>query len=154
MRAVLHCSITTALVSAPAAYAQSNTQYQGGDATAVTDVEAGWAHDAGATAIAGGNAVATTQEDNDTAPHQQSAHGRRHHRRRQRDRLDREGNVAITSAAVGNGGTAVISERLEHHRRRTARPWRRKRHDDAAQRLFLQRGDLGLRQQQHRCRLG
>ena len=57
MRAVLILLVTTALVSAPAAFAQSNSQYQAGDANAVTEVEAAYANDAGATAIAGGNVV-------------------------------------------------------------------------------------------------
>ena len=66
MRAALSLLISTALVGAPAAYAQSNTQYQAGDATAVTDVEVGWANDAGATAVASGNVVTTSQQDNET----------------------------------------------------------------------------------------
>lgn len=107
MRAVLSLLVTTALVSAPAAYAQSNNQYQGGDATAVTDVQAGYANDASATAVASGNAVTTTQEDSEFTSSQH---------------MDGEttaeanatvwtatNNVAITSAAVGNGSTAVIS---------------------------------------------
>jgi hypothetical protein len=109
MRAVTTLLITTALVSAPAAYAQSNNQYQAGDATAVTNVEAGWANDAGATAVASGNAVATTQEDNDTAltstQHMDGATSADANA----TVWTATGNVAITSAAVANGGTAVIT---------------------------------------------
>jgi len=109
MRAVLSLLVTTALVSAPAAYAQSNTQYQGGDATAVTDVEAGYAHDAGATAIAGGNVVSTTQEDSDTDLTSSQHMDGDTTADANATVWTAEGNVAITSAAVGNGGTAVIS---------------------------------------------
>lgn len=108
MRAVTTLLITTALIGAPAAYAQSNNQYNGGDATAVTDVQADWAHDAGGTAIASGNAVTTTQEDSDSSltssQHMDgdtSAHVNA-------TVWTATGNVAITSAAVANGGTAAI----------------------------------------------
>lgn len=109
MRAVLSLLVTTALVSAPAAYAQSNNQYQGGDATAVTDVEAGYANDAGATAIASGNAVSTTQEDSDTDLDSTQHMDGETTAETSATVWTAEGNVAITSAAVANGGTAVIS---------------------------------------------
>lgn len=109
MRAVFSLLVTTALVSAPAAYAQSNNQYQSGDATAVTDVEASYAHDAGATAIAGGNVVSTTQEDSDTDLTSSQHMDGDTTADANATVWTAEGNVAITSAAVGNGGTAVIS---------------------------------------------
>jgi hypothetical protein len=109
MRTVLSLLISTALAGAPAAYAQSNTQYQAGDATAVTDVEADWANDAGATAVASGNAVTTSQDQNDT-----NLTSSQH--------MDGEatagagatvwtatGNVTTTSAALSNGSTAVVT---------------------------------------------
>lgn len=109
MRAVFSLLITTALASAPAAYAQSNNQYQAGDATAVTEVEVGYAHDAGATAVAGGNVVSTTQEDNDTELTSTQHMDGDTSADANATVWTAEGNVAITSAAVANGGTAVIS---------------------------------------------
>lgn len=108
MRAVTALLITTALVSAPAAYAQSNNQYNGGDATAVTNVEARWANDAGATAVASGNAVSTTQEDNDTELTSTQHMDGDTTADANATVWTATGNVAITSAAVSNGGTAVI----------------------------------------------
>lgn len=110
MRAVTTLLITTALVGAPAAYAQSNNQYNGGDATAVTNVEAGWANDAGATAVASGNAVTTTQEDNDTTLTSTQHMDGDTTAEANATVWTATGNVAITSAAVSNGGTAVIED--------------------------------------------
>jgi len=109
MRAVTTLLITTALVSAPA-YAQSNNQYQAGDATAVTNVEADWAGDAGATAIASGNAVTTTQEDNDTELTSTQHMDGDTSAEANATVWTATGNVAITSAAVSNGGTATIAD--------------------------------------------
>src|SRR5690606_29941067 len=107
MRAVTTLLITTALVSAPA-YAQSNNQYQAGDATAVTNVEADWAGDAGATAVASGNAVTTTQEDNDTNLTSTQHMDGDTSAEANATIWAATGNVAITAAAVSNGGTAKI----------------------------------------------
>lgn len=108
MRAVTTLLITTALVSASGAYAQTNNQYNGGNATAETNVEAGWANDAGATAVASGNSVATTQEDTDSnltsSQHMDGATSADANA----TVWTATGNVAITSAAVANGGTATI----------------------------------------------
>lgn len=109
MRAVTTLLITTALVSAPA-YAQSNNQYQAGDATAVTNVEADWAGDAGATAIASGNAVTTTQEGNDTDLTSTQHMDGDTSAEANATVWTATGNVAITSAAVSNGGTATIAD--------------------------------------------
>lgn len=109
MRAVTTLLITTALVSAPA-YAQSNNQYQAGDATAVTNVEADWAGDAGATAVANGNAVTTTQEDNDTNLASTQHMDGDTSAEANATIWTATGNVAITSAAVSNGGTATIAD--------------------------------------------
>ncbi|MFN3462859.1 MAG: holdfast anchor protein HfaD [Terricaulis sp.] len=109
MRAVTTLLITTALVSAPA-YAQSNNQYQAGDATAVTNVEADWAGDAGATAVASGNAVTTTQEDNDTNLASTQHMDGDTSAEANATIWTATGNVAITSTAVSNGGTATIAD--------------------------------------------
>ena len=109
MRAVTTLLITTALVSAPA-YAQSNNQYQAGDATAVTNVEADWAGDAGATAVASGNAVTTTQEDNDTNLTSTQHMDGDTSAEANATIWAATGNVAITAAAVSNGGTATIAD--------------------------------------------
>jgi len=108
MRAVTTLLITTALASAPAAYAQSNNQYNGGDATAVTDVETGWAHDAGATAVASGNVVNTTQQDNDTELTSNQHMDGDTSAVADATVWAASGNVAAATAAVGNGGTAEI----------------------------------------------
>jgi hypothetical protein len=109
MRAVTTLLITTALVSAPA-FAQTNNQYQAGDATAVTNVEADWAGDAGATAVASGNAATTTQEDNDTNLTSTQHMDGDTSAEANATVWTATGNVAITSAAVSNGGTASISD--------------------------------------------
>jgi hypothetical protein len=109
MRAVLTLLVTTALAGAPGAYAQSNNQYQAGNATAVTNVQAGWANDAGATAVASGNAVATTQEDNDSELTSTQHMDGETTAEANATVWTATGNVAITSAAVSNGGTAAIS---------------------------------------------
>lgn len=109
MRAVTTLLITTALVSAPA-YAQSNNQYQAGDATAVTNVETDWAGDAGATAVASGNAVTTTQEDNDTNLTSTQHMDGDTSAEANATIWTATGNVANTAAAVSNGGTATIAD--------------------------------------------
>lgn len=109
MRTVLSLLISTALVGAPAAYAQSNTQYQGGDATAVTDVEADWANDAGVTSVASGNAVSTAQDQNDSELTSSQHMDGDTTANADATVWTATGNVAITSAAVSNGGTAVIT---------------------------------------------
>ncbi len=109
MRRVLTLLVTTALIGAPAAYAQSNNQYNAGDATAVTDVEVGWAHDAGATSIASGNVVTTTQEDNDSELTSTQHMDGDTTAEADATVWTASGNVAITSAAVANGGTAIIT---------------------------------------------
>lgn len=100
--------ISTALASAPAAFAQTVDQYQAGDAIAVTDVESGTAHDAAATAIAGGNAVTTTAEGADLAldntQHMDGAAGAATNA----VVWHASGNVTAASAAVSNGATATV----------------------------------------------
>ncbi|MGQ0532909.1 MAG: holdfast anchor protein HfaD [Caulobacteraceae bacterium] len=109
MRAAFCLLLSTALAGAPPAFAQ-NVQYQSGDATAVTDIEAGWAHDAGATAVASGNVVTSNPADDD-------------HDLESSQHMDGDtsatadatvwgasGSVAITSAAVSNGGTVTITD--------------------------------------------
>ncbi|MGD9982323.1 MAG: holdfast anchor protein HfaD [Hyphomonadaceae bacterium] len=108
MRTVTTLFITTALASAPGAYAQSNNQYNGDDAIAVTEVEAGWTHDAGATAVASGNVVNTTQRDNDTELTSTQHMDGDTSATADATVWTATGNVAITTAAVGNGGAAEI----------------------------------------------
>ncbi|MEZ5956362.1 MAG: holdfast anchor protein HfaD [Hyphomonadaceae bacterium] len=108
MRAVTTLLITTALVGASAAYAQTNNQYNGGDATAQTNVEAGWADNAGATAVASGNAVTTTQEDNSSTLTSTQHMDGDTSAGANATVWTATGNVAVTSAAVANGGTATI----------------------------------------------
>jgi hypothetical protein len=76
----------------------------------VTNVEADWAGDAGATAIASGNAVTTTQEDNDTELTSTQHMDGDTSAEANATVWTATGNVAITSAAVSNGGTATIAD--------------------------------------------
>jgi hypothetical protein len=109
MRAVTTLLITTALMSASAAYAQTNNQYNGGDAAAQTDVEAGWANDAGATAVASGNTVTTAQDDNNAALASIQHMDGDTNAGANATVWTATGNVAITSAAVANGATTTIA---------------------------------------------
>lgn len=107
MRAAL--LLSAALIAAPAAYAQSNAQYQGGDATAVTELEVGEAYDAAATAVASGNVVTVVADDAVTAmDNDQHMDG---DASATADAIvwDAEGNIAVSSAAVGNGATAALT---------------------------------------------
>ena len=108
MRAALF--LTAALIAAPAAYAQSSSQYQGGDATAVTEIEIGEAYDAAATAVASGNAVSTEAEGADTAMSTDQHMDGDASATADATVWDAEGNVATASAAVGNGQTAVVTD--------------------------------------------
>jgi hypothetical protein len=108
MRAATTLLITTALMSASAAYAQ-NVQYNSGDATAVTDVETGWAHDAGATAVASGNAVTAVRENTDSDLESSQHMDGDTSATANATVWTASGNIAITSAAVSNGGTAEIT---------------------------------------------
>lgn len=106
MRAAL---LLSAVLIASPAYAQSNSQYQGGDADAVTVVHADAAGDAGATAVASGNVVTVEAEDANAAlSNDQHMDG---DTSAAADAViwTASGNVAITSAAVANGGTASVS---------------------------------------------
>ncbi|MEZ6024355.1 MAG: hypothetical protein R3C16_13300 [Hyphomonadaceae bacterium] len=108
MRAALFLS--AALIVAPAAYAQDNgnNQYQSGDAEAETELYVGQAHDVGATAVAAGNVANSDSQGDfeiDSVQHMDGDTS-----------ADADvtawqagGNVAVTSAAVANGGTAVTS---------------------------------------------
>jgi hypothetical protein len=106
MRAAL--LLSAALIAAPAAFAQSNTQYQGGDASSSTVVDVGQAQDAAATAVASGNAFTASIDDastvllndqhmdGDTAATADANVG------------NADGNIAAASAAVANGATAQL----------------------------------------------
>ena len=105
MRAALFA--TVALFVAPMAYAQTNNQYQSGNATATTTVDVGDAQAAGATAVASGNASTAVNEDSDaTFTNNQHMDGAAN-ANADATVWHAEGNVAITSAAVGNGTTAT-----------------------------------------------
>lgn len=106
MRAALLA--TAALAFAPLAQAQSsNNQYQLRGSTAETSIVVGSTYDAGATAVASGNAVTLVNEDDDT-----SAVSTQHMDGDANAAADATvwnagGAVAVTSAAVSNGGTAT-----------------------------------------------
>ena len=107
MRAALF--LTAALIAAPAAYAQSNTQYQSGDATAVTEVEIGEAEHAAATAVASGNVVSVEADDAFATMHNDQHMDGDATATADATVWHANGNVAASSAAVGNGGTAELS---------------------------------------------
>jgi len=107
MRAALLISAAI-LFAAPAAFAQNN-QYSSGDATAQTEVEVGNAYDVGATAVASGNVVSAVTEDT-TTTHTNTQHmDGDTNAEADATVWSAHGNVAITSAAVANGGTAEVS---------------------------------------------
>lgn len=106
MRAALLLSV--ALIAAPAAYAQVNDQHQSGDATAETELLAGEVYDAAATAVASGNVVGVSADDADAFMlNDQVMDGDTSATARAKV-SDAHGNVAISSAAVANGGTAQL----------------------------------------------
>lgn len=104
MRAALFASAAVLLL-APAAYAQNN-QYQSGDVSAQTTINAGAAHDAGATAVAGGNVVTSNTEGDEELGNSRHMDGDTN-ASTDATVWDATGTVAVTSAAVANGGTAV-----------------------------------------------
>lgn len=110
MRAAL--LVTAALLAAPLAHAQQamNDQYQLRGSTATTTIRVGEAIDVGATAIAGGNAVATSSgganaELNNTQHMDGDANATA-------DAVvwNADGVVTVTSAAIANGATAVARD--------------------------------------------
>jgi hypothetical protein len=106
MRAALLA--TAALAFAPLAHAQSvNNQYQLRGSTAVTTIGVGTTHDAGATAVASGNAVTLVNEDYDTATVSTQHMDGDANATANATVWNASGAVAITSAAVSNGGTAT-----------------------------------------------
>jgi hypothetical protein len=107
MRALAILLATTALSGA--AFAQSNDQYQLRDTTAVTDVEVGSAYDVGATAVASGNVVTTTQEHADSELTSTQHMDGDASATADATVWNATGNVAITSAAISNGGTAIVA---------------------------------------------
>lgn len=105
MRAALLASV--ALIVAPMAHAQTNNQYQSGNATATTTVNVGDTQDAGATAVASGNASTAVNEDDDAEFTNNQHMDGAANANADATVWHADGNVAITSAAVGNGTTAT-----------------------------------------------
>jgi hypothetical protein len=105
MRAALLASV--ALLIAPMAHAQTNNQYQSGNATATTTVNVGDTQDAGATAVASGNASTAVNEDGDAEFTNNQHMDGAANANADATVWHADGNVAITSAAVGNGTTAT-----------------------------------------------
>ncbi len=107
MRAAL--LVSAALLVANPAFAQSvsNDQYQSGDANALTQVEAGYSGDVGATAVASGNVVSTAGDGHDSALASNQHMGGDTSATADAVVWDSYGAIAITSAAVGNGATAT-----------------------------------------------
>jgi len=120
MRAAL--LFTAALIAAPAAFAQANSQYQGGDAAAVTEIEIGQAHDAAATAVASGNVVTAVRDGADASLSNAQHMDGDASATADATGWTAHGNIVASSAAVANGGTAEIrgstveidSEQLAH----------------------------------------
>jgi hypothetical protein len=109
MRAALLVSAAILMV-APMAYADPNSQYQSGDANAVTTITVGSTVDAGATSVASGNvASATVVEDEEDIVSTQHMDGSTS-ATTDATVWHAEGNIAAASAAVGNGATAVATE--------------------------------------------
>ena len=106
MRAALVLSV--ALIAAPAAFAQTNNQYQGGDATSVTTVDVGQTHDAAATAIAGGNVVTLSADDADAFMLNDQHMDGDTTAVADSDVDNADGNTVTSSAAVANGATADL----------------------------------------------
>lgn len=106
MRAAL--LLSAALITAPAAFAQTNNQYQGGDATAETEIDVGFTHDAAATAVASGNVVTVTADDADTFMLNDQAMDGDTSATVNANVDDAHDNVTVSSAAVANGGTAEL----------------------------------------------
>lgn len=106
MRAAL--LLSAALITAPAAFAQTNDQYQGGDATAETELDVGFAHDAASTAVASGNVVTVTAEDADTFLLNDQRMDGDTSATVNANVDEAHDNVTVSSAAVANGSTADL----------------------------------------------
>ncbi len=105
MRAAL--LLSAALIASPA-IAQTNNQYQGGDATATTVVDVGQTEDAAATAVASGNVV-TVQADDADAFMLNDQHMDGDTTAVATSDIDSaDGNTVTSSAAVANGATAEL----------------------------------------------
>lgn len=104
MRAAL-LACAAVLLFAPTAYAQ-NSQFQAGDVNAQTTINVGAAHDAGATAIGAGNVVTSTSEGDEELENLQHMDGDAS-ANTDASVWNATGTVAVTSAVVANGGTAI-----------------------------------------------
>lgn len=100
--------LSAALFTAPTAFAQSNDQYQDGDASAVAEIEVGEAYDAAATAVASGNVVSMDGEGGQVELSNDQHMDGNTSASADATVWDAEGNVAAASAAVGNGSTASL----------------------------------------------
>jgi len=100
--------LTAALIVATPALAQSNTQYNNGNATAVTELDVGETNDAAATSVASGNAVSVVADDaTATMLNDQHMDGDTT-ATTEATVWDADSNVAVASAAVANGATGVV----------------------------------------------
>lgn len=106
MRAAL--LISAALLLATPAFAQDdgNNQYNSGDTNAETEIEIGTAEDVGATAVAGGN-VANSESEGDFEIESTQHNDGDTNADADVTAWTVHGNIAVTSAAVANGGTVV-----------------------------------------------
>lgn len=100
--------LSAALITAPAAFAQTNNQHQTGNATAETEVDVGFAHDVAGTAIASGNVVTVTAEDADAFMLNDQVMDGDTSATVDANVDDAHDNVTFSSAAVANGGTAEL----------------------------------------------
>jgi hypothetical protein len=110
MRAAL--LVSAALIASPLAHAQQavNDQYQLRGSTAVTTVQVGEAEDVGATAIAGGNAVARTSEGQDISMANTQHMDGDANASANAQVWNAERTVTITTAAVANGATVIATD--------------------------------------------
>lgn len=105
MRAALLVSV--ALIASPA-FAQTNNQYQGGDADATTIVDVGQTQDAAATAVASGNVVTMGADDADVFMLNDQHMDGDATAVAVSDIDSANGNTVTSSAAVANGATAEL----------------------------------------------
>jgi hypothetical protein len=105
MRAAL--LLSAALIASPA-FAQTNNQYQGGDATATTVVDVGQTEDAAATAVASGNVVTVEADDADAFMLNDQHMDGDTTAVATSDIDSADGNTVTSSAAIANGATADL----------------------------------------------
>jgi hypothetical protein len=105
MRAVL--LISAVLIASPA-FAQTNNQYQGGDADSTTVVNVGQTEDAAATSVASGNVLGIAADDADAVMLNNQHMDGDTTAVVDANVANADGNIAVSSAAVANGSTAEL----------------------------------------------